>query len=144
MNKLSNSTLFKSHWTRWSLVLIWMAVIFALSHQANSGTVTEEYFGVMNVPIRKMGHLGEYLILYVLLRWALSGIESSITKHYSLLALILSILYAASDELHQHFVIGRSASARDVLIDSIGALLGLILYLLMTKFVAKYRNSPSN
>ena len=143
MNKLSDSSLLKSAWFRWSLVLGWMAIIFAFSHQANSGTVTEEYFGVMNVPIRKMGHLGEYFILYVLTKFAIDGTTSGITKYSAIIALFFSILYAASDEWHQSFVPGRSASARDVLIDSTGALMGLISYYIASKLYAKHQLSKA-
>lgn len=127
--------------TRWLLVIFWMAIIFAFSHQANSGRVTEEYFGVMNVPVRKMGHLGEYMILYVLTKFALDGTKNGINKYSSIIALTLSILYAASDEWHQNFVTGRSASIRDVAIDSIGALMGVAFYYLCHKVSLKLKPS---
>ena len=37
------------------------------------------------------------------------------------------ILYAISDEIHQYFVPGRSAEIRDVLIDVLGANIGILL-----------------
>ena len=40
-------------------------------------------------------------------------------------ALVLTILYAISDELHQGLVAGRHASASDVVIDGIGAVLAV-------------------
>lgn len=137
LERLSSSKPLNSPVLRWSLVIIWMAIIFAFSHQANSGRVTEEYFGSMNVAIRKMGHLGEYAILYVLTHWALDSIKYSIIKHKALLAFIWSTLYAASDEWHQSFVPGRSSSPRDVGIDTIGVLAGALFYLLFKKFLGK-------
>ena len=48
----------------------------------------------------------------------------------ALIALPFSVLYAASDEVHQLFVDGRAGSAVDVLIDSGGALFGILLAVL--------------
>jgi len=41
------------------------------------------------------------------------------------MALLLSVLYAVSDEWHQSYVPGRSATIQDVLVDTAGACLGL-------------------
>ena len=41
-------------------------------------------------------------------------------------AFALTVLYAASDELHQAFVAGRHLSALDVGIDATGALIALV------------------
>jgi VanZ family protein len=40
---------------------------------------------------------------------------------------VLAVLYAVSDEVHQTFVAGRHGSPRDVLIDAVGAALGLLV-----------------
>ena len=135
LKQLADSKLIGSPVFRWSLVIAWMIIIFALSHQANSGRVTEEYFGSMNVAVRKMGHLGEYAILYILIHFALDSIKYSIIKSRALLALAMASLYAASDEWHQGFVPGRSSSIRDVGIDTIGVCIGAMFYYLARKFV---------
>jgi len=64
------------------------------------------------------------------------------------LALILAglVLFAVSDEFHQSFVPGRSASVMDVGLDLLGILFALSVYLLFLK--RKYRrvligNRPS-
>lgn len=134
LQALLNNPLF-----RCSLVILWMMVIFAFSHQANSGRMTEAVLGPINVPVRKLGHLGEYMVLYVLIHWALDSIKYSIIKHRPALAYIFSVFYAASDEWHQNFVPGRSASTRDVVIDSAGAFIGVIVYLLLEKFFSKHK-----
>lgn len=46
------------------------------------------------------------------------------------IALIICMLYAISDELHQLFIPGRSAEIRDVFIDSFGATVGIFIYIL--------------
>ncbi len=120
---------------RWLLVIIWMSVIFAFSHQANSSEKTAVVFGGFNIFARKMGHISEFAILYFWVRWALlsTGLKAahaaqSNSKRWQnviedktiLVAILISIAYAASDEWHQSFVPGRSACIEDVLLDSVG------------------------
>ena len=58
----------------------------------------------------------------------------------SFLAIIICILYATSDELHQLFVMGRSCELRDVFIDSLGSVSGIIMYNLIEKNKKNIRN----
>ncbi len=115
----------------WGLALIWMAVIFAFSSQANSGAYTEAYLQEANVPVRKFAHMFEFAVLAVLYQTALARsmpktkeLAKIKFKHYWL-AFVLAVLYALSDEWHQAFVPGRSSSLLDSGVDSIGALIGL-------------------
>lgn len=48
-------------------------------------------------------------------------------------SLPLSVLYACSDELHQHFVPGRSGEIRDVLVDSAGVLIGILILAVLSR-----------
>ncbi len=100
--------------TVWLPVLIWAAVIFTLSAIASLSTG----LGTWDTILRKGAHLAEYAVLGGLLYRAL-GREG--------LALAAGIAYAATDELHQHFVRGRHAAFRDVAIDAAGVLAGLLL-----------------
>ena len=77
----------------WFPVVAWAAVIFALSSvpSLSSG------LGGWDLILRKGAHLTEYAILAVLLRRALGR---------DLPAFLVGVAYAASDELHQHFVRG--------------------------------------
>ena len=65
---------------------------------------------------------------------------SSLLKEYNILdkrmiiySLIFCFIYACSDEMHQLFINGRSGEIRDVLIDSIGAFIGISLYYLVRR-----------
>jgi len=49
-------------------------------------------------------------------------------KKLIVLALILTILYAISDEFHQLFVPNRAASLNDIFLDSFGALTATLIY----------------
>jgi VanZ family protein len=108
----------------WLPVLVWAAVIFTLSSIPSLSTG----LGGWDTVLRKGAHLTEYAILGALLLRAL-GREAP--------ALATGILYAASDEVHQHFVRGRHAAPLDVLIDTVGVGVGIFLLrrLLQTRLV---------
>jgi len=72
-------------------------------------------------------HAAEYCVLAVLIARALNqGLLRRLTEGRLALSWALCVLYAASDEVHQYFVPGRSADYRDVLSDAAGAALGLV------------------
>jgi VanZ family protein len=102
--------------TVWLPVFAWAAVIFAFSSipSLSSG------LGEWDTVLRKGAHITEYAILGALLYRAL-GVEA--------LAPAIGIAYAATDELHQHFVRGRHASPIDVAIDAVGLSLGMLVWL---------------
>ena len=74
--------------------------------------------------VRKCAHMGEYAVLFWLLAHALSV---SGARHPARTALIVCALYAASDEFHQCFSDGRGPSPIDVMIDTVGASIALLL-----------------
>lgn len=100
---------------RWSLVAAWAAVIFGLSGIPDLGTG----LGGWDLVLRKLAHVAEYAILGALLLDALRrpGV-----------ALALGVAYAATDELHQHFVPGRRGAPLDVLVDAVGVALGVLAW----------------
>jgi VanZ family protein len=89
-----------------------MAVIFLLSAQSdlNSG------LGAVDLIGRKILHALTFALLAWLWFWTLRGTVSRPMAT----AVVISVLYAISDEYHQHFVHGRHGSPIDVVIDSIG------------------------
>ncbi|MCX7671012.1 MAG: VanZ family protein [Anaerolineae bacterium] len=105
---------------RWMAVAAWMAVIFALSAQPHLPDLAPGLPGVEEIG----GHLVAYGILAVLLWWALRGTRSTTPATW---ALVITMLYGVSDELHQYFVPGRTTTVDDLLVDLIGASLGLLL-----------------
>jgi VanZ family protein len=100
----------------WLPVLAWAGVIFAFSSipSLSSG------LGAWDTVLRKGAHLAEYAVLGALLYRALER-EAP--------ALAAGIAYAATDEVHQHFVHGRHASPVDVAVDAVGVALGMVLWL---------------
>jgi VanZ family protein len=92
--------------------------------------------GLAECLIRKSANIFLYFVLSILLYKAIKG-RSNI-KDYSL-AFILTTLYACTDEFHQLFIAGRSGEFRDILVDSIGALIGLVLVFLISKIISKIK-----
>jgi|YNPNPStandDraft_1061719.scaffolds.fasta_scaffold48673_3 VanZ family protein len=105
---------------RWAMVAAWMAMIFFLSAQPHLPDLAPGLPGVEEIG----GHLSAYGILAVLLWRALRGAGSRAPATW---ALLVTMVYGATDEFHQHFVPGRTATVEDLLVDLIGASLGLLL-----------------
>ena len=78
--------------------------------------------------IDKLYHFIEYGILSVLLSIALvkAPPKRFPTKWIWITAALISILYGASDELHQKFVPGRYATLADWVADVIGSIAGVL------------------
>lgn len=106
-----------------------MIVIFSLSSRQRLG-VSEQYW--INFFIFKTLHVIEYAFLYALMVRAI-GSGHPISKHKYRIALLLTVLYAVSDEMHQTFVPTREGTLRDVLIDTFGATM-MMLTLRSEKF----------
>ena len=88
-----------------------------------------EPYGFVEFFIRKGGHVGEYALLTFL--W----LRSLLAMRYALgrtlvLASLIAIGYAVTDEWHQTFVAGRTGHAIDVAVDACGvALVGVNYWL---------------
>ena len=99
----------------WAPVVLWATVIFAFSSIPSLGTG----LGTWDLVLRKLAHLTEYAVLGVLLARALSR---------PALAVLVGGLYAMSDEIHQHFVRGRKGAWYDVVLDTLGVIVGVIAW----------------
>lgn len=150
------------------LALIWMCVIFAFSAQTKeeSSAVSEslsyrmvcstghffhwnldeeqmrEIANTIEYFVRKGAHMTEFAILSVLLFVWLGLWEMTLLRR-SVAAFLATAVYAASDEIHQLFVAGRSGRISDVLIDSSGALLGVIVFILLGRLIQTIRRRRS-
>lgn len=119
-----------------SLVIVFMAVIFYMSHKPadKSNEISywvisvlqlfnidiNSYFGSLaNFAVRKAAHFSEYFILALLLY---SFFKEKYKEHKSIcLSIVISFVYACSDEIHQYFIPGRAMMFIDVVIDTAGA-----------------------
>lgn len=93
----------------------------------------------LTYPVRKLAHMTEYAVLAMTLFW---GFHNLVTKRCYTISWIVTILYAITDEIHQLYVPGRAGKATDVLIDSIGACIGLICICFVLKLLLKSPNPP--
>jgi VanZ family protein len=136
----------------WLPALLWMAVIFGASTDLLSGARTSRFIGPVlrwfqpdlsdqairrvQLVVRKGAHVAEYAIFSILLYRALRRSrreEVEITRDgwcraCAFGAVLIATLYAASDEWHQSLVPSRDGTVHDVIIDSAGAALGLLLW----------------
>ena len=117
----------------------WAALIFLFSSGAFSaaqtghllrpflewlfGPIPEPRFEFIHFLVRKAAHLTVYATLSALWFRARRGKRTGWQPSWSLLALLVSMLVAGADEVHQSFVPSRTGSPWDVLLDSFGALM---------------------
>lgn len=103
---------------RWLPALLVMGVIFWFSSQPSEQLPDFHWADRL---IKKAGHILGYAFLAAGYWYALG-----MRGNHRLLAWLLALAYAVTDEFHQSFVPGRTPSVWDVLIfDNLGALLGL-------------------
>ncbi|WP_066067142.1 VanZ family protein [Neobacillus soli] len=136
----------------WMIVLLWMMLIYHFSAQpavhsdqlSRGVTAVIMDFVMRFIPgmdlsmdrfdhvVRKNAHFLIYLMLaiwvfHALLKSRIYGLKSVF------LAMGICILYAISDEIHQAFVPGRGPQLKDVFIDSAGALVGIVVYKVISR-----------
>jgi VanZ family protein len=137
-----NTRLFIKYWLP---ALLWMVFIFIGSTDLMSAEHTSRFIGPflrwfapdisdatvasIQLIVRKCAHLAEYAILSALL---LRALRQHLLAARSV-AFVLAALYAVVDEIHQSFVPSRTGSLWDVVSDTIGAILGLVIYVRMTR-----------
>ncbi|MGE5472672.1 MAG: VanZ family protein [Ignavibacteriales bacterium] len=137
----------------WFLAIIWMSIIFQFSSKPAIQSDTQSLFVIQEINriannfgfkgeflnngwnyfIRKIAHTLEYAVLGMLLCLALSstGIKD---KKLFLYSILICLIYAVTDEIHQAFVPGRAAKVTDVLIDTFGGFIGIGLTSLLAHF----------
>lgn len=100
--------------------------------------LTEQEAATINVFFRKSVHLSAFGVLAILFYKSFS------TKPY-IKAWVFTTLYAATDELHQVFIPNRTGTVIDVVIDSIGAIIGLLIVKLIIVYKEnRFKKQRSN
>lgn len=130
-------------------LIVWMAVIFGFSTDAASaentragvrsilsrlapglaGRLTPAQVDRIDWNLRKGAHVTEYAILAILAYRAVAFGSPAFRNRNVFLPFTLCVLYAASDEYHQSFEPTRGAAAADVVFDTFGGVVGLLLCL---------------
>lgn len=148
------------------LVIIWMSTMFWFSNQQGTGSSStskkvsqiivniidmnkqysdvekEEIIEVIEPIIRKLAHYTFYAIGGILIANCVYQFCSE-EKRVIAISAIIGILYAASDEIHQLMIPGRSGNIKDVIIDSIGILTGIVLFLLVKEIIKRLLEAKS-
>lgn len=122
--------------TESGVIVGWIMEHFGAAFYLSEGTVI--------FAVRKSAHLMEYMVLGSCLLPAVREWRPEGTGHIDMTSLLgegllswgVAAAYAVLDEVHQIFVPGRSCELRDVVIDSCGALLGIVLTALAIRFRA--------
>jgi VanZ family protein len=98
-----------------------MGVIFYLSAQPDLPGPPEPWLATL---VSNASHFGVYAIL-AYLWWRLLSRLRKMDRDALVLALVVSVLFGLSDEIHQSFVPGRDSSVLDLLVDTAGAVTAL-------------------
>lgn len=133
-----------------------MAIIFAFSSQDADASQAlsdgvlyrilslfhmQQFMERYELIIRKLAHFSLFFALGASSTLMFYEIDYIYRLKFSapLSAFVLSIFYAASDEIHQYFVPGRSMQFSDVLLDSTGALTAILCIIAIRKLIMKPR-----
>lgn len=117
----------------WLPVLVWASVIFSFSSAAAIKT-SPVYW--QDFIAKKLAHTIEYAVFAILEYRALKG--SGLNKKDSaLFAVLFSILFGAADEIHQMFTPTREPAIRDVIIDTFGSALGILVIIKLLPIAPK-------
>lgn len=124
--------------------IIWMIFIFIMSHTNGNDSSNQSNFiaeivlklidldhDTLTFIIRKAAHMSEYAILFLFIYYGLHKVTTC--KYILSLTLLTTFMYACSDEFHQLFIPGRSGQFKDVMIDTCGAIIMLLIIYLWQK-----------
>jgi len=104
------------------------ATVFYLCLIFIQSSIPSQYVPKMTIlSYDKLIHAGIYLVASILMFMALREHDSLMNYRTEWLALIFTVFFGFTDELHQYFVQGRHASFWDFLADTIGAVLGIMV-----------------
>lgn len=91
-------------------------------------------YETLSLMVRKMAHMFEYAVLG-------ASIDCAICKNDRVksekIAFLISVAFAMTDEFHQLFVDGRGGQIQDVLIDALGAMIGVSISVIFCKKLSK-------
>lgn len=93
--------------------------------------------------IRKLAHFTIYTIAGINIFGFVNTFDMK-KRNKILCALLVGIIYAMSDEIHQMFSGDRTPAIRDVFIDSCGVLFGICIFLVIDKIIKIRKNKVLN
>jgi len=113
-------------------------------YEKSSGNITDmsqkkELLLQVDHIVRKLSHGLEYGVLAIFVTFHL-GICAMKRWKLFFTAILISGIYACTDEFHQLFVAGRSCQLTDVMIDTAGATIGATCFMILLIFQKRIRN----
>lgn len=129
----------------WVVMLAWMVVIFWFSsagHVQSSGQSTEVMNAISRVTgvalpeiiVRKTAHVANYTVLGVLVHLLLRDYKLR-ARTILWLGTVIVCVYAATDELHQLMVPGRTGQVTDVLLDTTAGLVAITVTVVLQRML---------
>jgi VanZ family protein len=144
----------KSLLTRWLPLSLWVIIIIIMSSIPDIFTnlPTVWYTRIIYVKaldsnlklyeiVGALSHLGEYMLLAVLLTRALIG-RGKVRNSLLPAAFTLSVLFAYFNEIFQTGIPGRGFEWIDLMIDAIGSLFGIFIFVVLQKWLNEKKSRP--
>lgn len=139
-----------------SALVFWAIFIFAMSSFPAPASSSQSDFFVrplqtlapntsphtLTTIVRKIAHFTEYAILgflAIITFYAYVNREKPLSSFIfrlrpTLIISLICLIYSITDEFHQAFIPGRSPQPIDVVIDTLGVIMGIIMFLVFTKY----------
>lgn len=86
--------------------------------------------------IRKIAHFSIYTLVGLLLMGLMCTFNMKQVNKLSI-SLIIGVIYAITDEIHQAFIPGRGPHITDVILDTMGVLTGIIIVMLVPEILSR-------
>lgn len=118
-------------------------VKFFPSIEKNSEIKKQEIMNRLEKIIRKIAHFSIYTLVGLLLMGLMKTYRITEIDQVGL-SMIIGIIYASTDEIHQAFIPGRSAQLTDVMLDSIGVLTGVFIVMLLLEIIRRIKKNRYN
>ena len=103
----------------------------------------EEVLNKIESVVRKVAHFSIYTIVGILLISLFKTYNIKEMNRFSI-SLILGVIYASSDEIHQCFTPGRGPQVTDVIIDTMSVLFGILILILIQNIYIKLCQKRKN
>ena len=129
-----------------------LITIFVLSAQngeessSTSGFFTKLIEAISGQPaneaiIRTLAHFCEFAGLGFLMCNFLFALKNKLRPF---LSIIFSIIYAATDEIHQYFVPGRACQLSDLTVDTCGIVFAVVVFCIIIYIISKNKYKKSH
>lgn len=118
------------------------SIILLMNNNTSESEINKK-IAILDPIIRKTAHASIFALLGMLTMLCLATFDNTKTKKV-IVSVCFTVLFACSDELHQTFIEGRSGEFKDVCIDTIGALAGILLILLILIIIQSIKKYKEN